>query len=256
MMRSFNITCIHLNKTNNLDYQNRIFPMTKKAVILFSGGLDSSTCLAIAQNEGYECTALSFDYGQRHNSELKQAKQIAQTLGVKHEIVNLGISNFGGSALTDHSIDVPEYTGKDEIPITYVPARNTIFLSIALGLAEVTHSDKIFIGISSIDYSGYPDCRPEYIKAFQSMANLATKTGIDGQTIQIETPLALLSKKETIELGIRLGVDYSLTVSCYSANEHGEACGKCDSCVLRKKGFSDANITDPTRYVEEHLSCL
>ena len=222
--------------------------MKKKAVILFSGGLDSTTCLAIAQSQGYECIALSFDYGQRHNSELDHAKKITTALGIRHEIVNLGISHFGGSALTDHTISVPEYSEKEEVPITYVPARNTIFLSIALGLAEVTLADKIFIGISSIDYSGYPDCRPEYIKAFQKMANLATATGIDGKNIEIETPLSLLSKKETIELGIELGVDYSLTVSCYSANERGEACGKCDSCVLRKKGFEEANIVDPTKY--------
>ena len=228
--------------------------MKKTAVILFSGGLDSTTCLAIAKNEGYECVALSFNYGQRHNSELEQAKKIAKDFGVRHEIVDLGISQFGGSALTDHSIEVPQYNAVEEIPVTYVPARNTIFLSIALGLAEVLQAEKIYIGISSIDYSGYPDCRPEYIAAFQKMANLATKTGTEGQTITIETPLALLSKKQTIELGLSLGVDYSKTVSCYSANKVGEACGQCDSCVLRMKGFSDALIQDPTRYHQTPLT--
>jgi 7-cyano-7-deazaguanine synthase len=220
----------------------------KKAVVLFSGGLDSTTCLAYAKSQGFECHALSFNYGQRHNTELMAAKKIAAQMGVAHKIFNLEINQFGGSALTDDKIAVPEYTGTTTIPVTYVPARNTIFLSIALGFAEVLGAKDIFIGVSFVDYSGYPDCRPEYIQAFQTLANLATKMGIEEGGIHIHTPIIHLSKAETIRLGTSLGVDYSITVSCYQADKEGRACGKCDSCALRKKGFTDANLLDVTRY--------
>ena len=221
----------------------------KKAVILLSGGLDSATCLAVAKSKGYECYAISFDYGQKHLAELKAAKKIAQYFDVvRHEIVNLSIGNLGGSALTDKNIDVPNYTGEKFIPVTYVPARNTVFLSIALGWAEILNADSIFIGVSAVDYSGYPDCRPDYIAAFQKLANLATKKGLDGNPFAIETPLIQLSKAETIMLGNNLGVDYAMTISCYRANDAGEACGECDSCVYRKKGFMSAHTMDPTRY--------
>lgn len=222
----------------------------KKAVILLSGGLDSTTCLAYATSKGYECYALSFDYGQKHHSELNAAKKIARTFGIKkHEIINLSIGSLGGSALTDSEISVPDHTGSSAIPLTYVPARNTIMLSIALGWAEIIDADAIVIGVSSVDYSGYPDCRPEYIEAFRTMANLATKRGVEGKGIKIETPLINLSKADTCKLGISLGVDYSETVSCYKATDDGLACGMCDSCYLRKKGFKDAHVDDPTRYV-------
>lgn len=222
----------------------------KKAVILLSGGLDSTTCLAFASSKGYECYALSFDYGQKHNSELNAAKKIAEQFNVKkHEIIKLPIGNLGGSALTDKDINIPEYNASGSIPVTYVPARNTIMLSIALGLSEIIEAESIFIGVSSVDYSGYPDCRPEYIKAFSDMANLATKKGVEGNKINIETPLINLSKADTIKLGVSLGVAYSDTVSCYKATDDGLACGKCDSCYLRKKGFTDGGIVDPTRYV-------
>lgn len=221
----------------------------KKAIVLLSGGLDSTTCLATAKNKGYECYALSFDYGQKHSVELKQAKKIAQQMqAAQHEIVTLSIGNFGGSALTDESIDVPDYTGGNVIPSTYVPARNTTFLSIALGWAEVIEAQAIFIGVSAIDYSGYPDCRPEFISAFQHLANVATKMGVEGQPITIETPLIQLTKAQTIQLGHSLGVDYSQTISCYSADDKGRACGRCDSCILRKQGFIEAGIPDPTPY--------
>lgn len=220
----------------------------KKAVILFSGGLDSTTCLAFAKSEGFQCYAMSFDYGQKHQVELESAKRIADDLGVVHKIVSLPLDDWGGSALTDIKLDVPQYTGKKEIPITYVPARNTIFLSFALAWAEVLNANDIFMGVSSIDYSGYPDCRPEYIQAFQKMANLATKVGIEEGSIKIQTPLIHLSKAETILLGLKLGVNYQMTVSCYKANAQGHACGTCDSCSLRKKGFFDARTEDPTIY--------
>lgn len=221
----------------------------KKAVVLLSGGLDSTTCLAIAKNQGYACYALSFDYGQKHRAELNAAKNIAQQFcAQKHEIISLSIGALGGSALTDQAIDVPNYQESSSIPVTYVPARNTVFLSIALGWAEILKAEAIFIGVTAIDYSGYPDCRPEYIAAFQNLANLATKTGVEGNPIKIETPLINLSKAEIVQAGHELGVDYSLTVSCYKSNEHGEACGECDSCYLRKKGFSDAMLHDQTRY--------
>jgi 7-cyano-7-deazaguanine synthase len=222
--------------------------MTKKAVVLLSGGLDSSTVLANAKAEGYDVYALSFDYGQRHDSELDAAKAIAAKEGViEHKVVPMNLRSIGGSALTDDAIEVPteEVEG---IPATYVPARNTVFLSIALGWAEVVDADAICIGVSAVDYSGYPDCRPEYIEAYEKLANLATKRAVEGRPIKILTPLINLTKAQTVELGIKLGVDYSLTVSCYQANKQGEACGKCDSCRLRIKGFEEAGLADPTRY--------
>lgn len=222
----------------------------KKAIVLLSGGLDSTTCLAYAQSQHYECYALSFDYGQKHNAELNAAKRIAAKFNVKrHEIFNLSIGSLGGSALTDDAIQIEDYSGSTTIPLTYVPARNTIMLSIALGWAEIINADAIFIGVSSVDYSGYPDCRPAYVKAFTDMANLATKRGVEGNPIKIETPLIDLTKAETIKLGLSLGTDYSQTVSCYRATDEGLACGTCDSCYLRKKGFTDHQVTDPTRYV-------
>lgn len=220
----------------------------KNAVVLLSGGLDSTTCLAYALKEGFSPLALSFDYGQRHAPELLAAKRIAAHYGVRHHVFHIPIHDFGGSALTDPSIDVPAYTGSTDIPVTYVPARNTIFLSVALGFAEVLKAQDIFVGVSAVDYSGYPDCRPEYIAAFQTMANLATRAGVHGELLTLHTPLMHLSKAQTIALGHSLGVDYALTVSCYQANAQGEACGQCDSCTLRKIGFHDAGINDPTRY--------
>ena len=223
--------------------------MRKKAVIVFSGGLDSTTCLALAKQQGFDCTALTFDYMQRHSAELQAAQQVARQFSVTdHRIVTLNIGEFGGSALTDQNIDVPDFTQSDAIPLTYVPARNTVFLSIALGLAEVIKADDIFIGVSAIDYSGYPDCRPAFIEAFQHMANLATKAGVEGHPIKIYTPLINLNKAQTIALGIEAGVDYSMTVSCYRADDQGRACGTCDSCTVRKQGFAQAGIADPTRY--------
>ena len=226
--------------------------MTKKAVVLVSGGLDSATTLAIARDSGYECYAMSFNYGQRHQVELVSAKNVSESLGaVEHKVVNLGLGDIGGSALTDNTIDVPQ-SSSDEvaegIPVTYVPARNTVFLSLALGWAEVLDADAIFIGVNAVDYSGYPDCRPEYIEAFQNMANLATKRGVEGQLIKIETPLIDLSKAEIIKIGLKLGVDYSRTLSCYAPDKEGKACGRCDSCHLRQQGFAAANIADPTIY--------
>lgn len=223
---------------------------TEKAVVLLSGGLDSATVLAFARNQGFQCHTISFDYGQRHRAELDAAKNLSEKLGAKtHRVMNMDMRAIGGSALTDSSIDVP-VTGveENEIPVTYVPARNTVFLSYALGLAEVLEADHIFIGVNAVDYSGYPDCRPEYIEAFEKMANLATKAGIEGHKMHIETPLIDLTKAEIIQLGIKNGVDYSLTVSCYQADDQGRACGVCDSCRLRKQGFSDAGIADQTRY--------
>jgi 7-cyano-7-deazaguanine synthase len=219
------------------------------AVILLSGGLDSSTCLAYAAAQGYACYALSFAYGQKQNAELSASQRIAQQFKViRHEIITLPIGQLGGSALTDDSIAVPDYTGSTDIPVTYVPARNTIMLSIALGFAEIIQAEAIFIGVNAVDYSNYPDCRPEYIHAFQTMANLATKCGVEGQAFTIHTPLMHLSKAEIIQLGHSLGLDYSQTVSCYRADTDGRACGTCHSCHLRKKGFADAHLPDPTRY--------
>ncbi len=220
----------------------------KRAVVLISGGLDSTTVLAIAQADGYDCYSLSFDYGQRHRSELDAAQRIARAMGaVQHKVVSLDLATIGGSALTDQSIDVPEVE-TEGIPVTYVPARNTIFLSIALGWAEVLEAEAICIGVNAVDYSGYPDCRSEYIESFQKTANLATKAGVEGHGITIHTPLIDLTKAQIIQKGIELGVDYSQTVSCYQANTNGEACGKCDSCRLRKQGFDDASVSDTTRY--------
>lgn len=221
----------------------------KKAVILFSGGLDSTTCLALAKSQHYDCYALSFHYQQKHSAELVAADRIAKELKVNHQIVELPIGHLGGSALTDQSITVKNYTGSTNIPNTYVPARNTIMLSIALSYAEIIEADVIYTGTSFVDYSHYPDCRPEFITAFQQLANLATKRGVEGNPIHIETPLMYLSKAETIQLGDQLGVNYLQTVSCYRATTDGLACGKCDSCYLRKKGFSEAGLPDATRYI-------
>ncbi|KTD20877.1 ExsB protein [Legionella lansingensis] len=221
----------------------------KKAVVLLSGGLDSATCLAIAKTQGFACYALSFAYGQRHTAELTAACRVAKHLeAVEHRIVNLDIGQFGGSALTDKSIAVPNYSGAQTIPVTYVPARNTIFLAIAVGFAEVIDARDIFIGVSAIDYSGYPDCRSEFIEAFQKVANLGTKAGVAGDLFTLHAPLQFLSKAETILKGTSLGLDYSLTVSCYQATETGEACGRCDSCIFRKQGFAAAKWPDPTKY--------
>jgi 7-cyano-7-deazaguanine synthase len=225
----------------------------KKAIVLASGGLDSTTVMAIAKDEGFDIYALSFDYGQRHHVELEAAKTIAQALGARqHLIVNTDLGQIGGSALTE-DITVPKdrdvAEDSDEIPITYVPARNTIFLAYALAWSEVLDTPHIFIGVNAIDYSGYPDCRPEYIQAFEQMANLATKAGVEGHyQLQIHTPLSQMTKADIILKGIQLGVDYGLTHSCYDPDESGNACGHCDSCLLRKKGFTDAGVADPTRY--------
>lgn len=222
--------------------------MVKKAVILVSGGLDSATCLAIAAAQGYELYALSFEYGQRHYAELAAAKIIAKSFNVReHKTVHIGLDGIGGSALTDHDIDIPE-GGTEGIPVTYVPARNTVFLSLALGWAEVLHASSIVIGVNAVDYSGYPDCRPEFIKAFEAVAKLATRATVEGESISIDTPLIDLTKAQIVEKGMALGVDYSQTVSCYQADSEGRACGCCDSCLLRKKGFEAAQVDDPTRY--------
>ena len=223
----------------------------QKAVVLVSGGLDSATTLAMARDEGFSCYALSFDYGQRHRSELDASACVAATLGaVEHRVMQLDLRAFGGSALTDDSIDVPtgQNASNESIPVTYVPARNTIFLSYALAWAEVLGAQHIFIGVNAVDYSGYPDCRPEYIAAYQAMANLATKAGVEGRPTTIHTPLIQLSKADIIRRGVELGVDYGTTISCYDADEKGRACGQCDSCRLRAAGFLEAGISDPTVY--------
>ncbi|MBD9655590.1 7-cyano-7-deazaguanine synthase QueC [Pseudomonas sp. PDM12] len=220
----------------------------KKAVILLSGGLDSATVVAMAKDQGYSCYSMSFDYGQRHRSELQAAERVARQLEVvEHKVIGMNLGGIGGSALTDDSIDVPQAptTG---IPVTYVPARNTVFLSLALGWAEVLGAQDIFIGVNAVDYSGYPDCRPEFVEAFERMANLATKMGVEGQRIRIQAPLQMMSKAEIVQAGSRLGVDYGLTVSCYLADADGRACGRCDSCRLRAAGFAAAGMVDPTRY--------
>lgn len=220
----------------------------KKAVILLSGGLDSATVVAMAKAEGYQCYSMSFDYGQRHRVELQAAERVAHQLGViEHKVVGLNLNGIGGSALTDLSIDVPESPSLG-IPITYVPARNTVFLALALGWAEVLEAQDIFIGVNAVDYSGYPDCRPEFIEAFERMANLATKAGVEGEGFRIRAPLQYLSKAQIIQTGLANGVDYALTVSCYQADDEGRACGKCDSCRLRAEGFANAGVADPTRY--------
>jgi 7-cyano-7-deazaguanine synthase len=223
--------------------------MKKKAVVLFSGGLDSTTCLAIAKSQGFDCYALSFAYGQKHSVELECAKNLAKNLKVtQHKIVTVSLNDLGGSALLDNAVSVPDYKAGASIPSTYVPARNTIFLSLALGWAEALGAFDIFLGANVMDYSGYPDCRPEYLQAFEAMANLGTKAGVEGIRFTIHAPLLKLTKAEIIREGIRLGLDYSMTVSCYRADEKGRACGNCDSCVFRKKGFIEAGIEDVTTY--------
>nr|WP_314578588.1 7-cyano-7-deazaguanine synthase QueC [uncultured Pseudomonas sp.] len=220
----------------------------KRAVILLSGGLDSATVVAMAKADGFSCYTMSFDYGQRHRAELQAAERVAKDLGVvEHKVIGLNLNGIGGSALTDTSIAVPEAPGEG-IPVTYVPARNTVFLSLALGWAEVLGARDIFIGVNAVDYSGYPDCRPEFVESFERMANLATKAGVEGQGFTIQAPLQMLSKAEIVKAGTRLGVDYGLTVSCYQADDQGRACGKCDSCRLRAEGFAAAGVTDPTHY--------
>ncbi|MGH8403039.1 MAG: 7-cyano-7-deazaguanine synthase QueC [Gammaproteobacteria bacterium] len=220
----------------------------KKAVILLSGGLDSATTLAIARSEGYACYALSFAYGQRHSVELVAAARLAKQLdAIEHKTIALDLSAIGGSALTDTRIEVPEQPAAG-IPITYVPARNTVFLSVALGWAEVLGAQDIFIGVNAVDYSGYPDCRPEFIAAFERAAQLGTKAGVEGRPFHIHTPLMKLSKAGIIRRGMELGVDYALTVSCYTADTRGRACGRCDSCRLRQQGFREAGVPDPTVY--------
>lgn len=220
----------------------------KNAVILLSGGLDSATVLAMALQQGFMCYALSVDYGQRHHAELNAAQRVASVLGaVEHRVIGVDLRGFGGSALTDKRIAVPE-TASSGIPSTYVPARNTIMLSLALAWAEVLDAQDIFFGVNAVDYSGYPDCRPEYVEAFERMANLATKAAIEGKPLKLHTPLLHMSKAEIIRQGTFLGVDFSLTVSCYQANEEGRACGLCDSCRLRREGFVQATIRDVTRY--------
>ncbi len=222
--------------------------MTKKAIILLSGGLDSVTVLAQAKAQGYRVYALSFDYGQKHNAELISAQKIGQDYQVlAHKVISLGLGAIGGSALTDNALDVP-ITPQAGIPVTYVPARNTVFLSFALGWAEVLNAHDIFIGVNAVDYSGYPDCRPEFIKAFQTLANLATKAGVEGHEIKIHAPLIDMSKGEIIQLGHKLGVDYAQTVSCYAASSEGLACGECDACRLRQIGFEQSGYPDVTRY--------
>lgn len=220
----------------------------KKAVVLLSGGLDSVTALAIAKEQGFTCYTLSFDYGQRHSTELLAAEKLSKSMAaVEHKIIPINLRAIGGSALTDNDIAVPE-DNQVGIPITYVPARNTVFLSIALAWAEVLQAQAIFVGVNAVDYSGYPDCRPEYINAFEQLANLATKAGVEGQKLSIQAPLIEMTKAEIIQHGSKLGIDYSQTVSCYQADKEGRACGRCDSCRFRQQGFEQAGIKDPTRY--------
>ncbi|BCR23846.1 MULTISPECIES: 7-cyano-7-deazaguanine synthase QueC [Pseudomonadaceae] len=220
----------------------------KKAVVLLSGGLDSATILAQAKAAGFACYSMSFDYGQRHRAELQAAERVAQQMGVvEHKVIGLNLNGIGGSALTDSSIAVPE-APTEGIPVTYVPARNTVFLSLALGWAEVLGARDIFIGVNAVDYSGYPDCRPEFIEAFERVANLATREGVEGRGFRIQAPLQNLSKAQIVQIGVQHGVDYGLTVSCYQADDDGRACGKCDSCRLRAAGFAAAGVADPTRY--------
>ncbi|WP_002636995.1 7-cyano-7-deazaguanine synthase QueC [Myxococcus hansupus] len=228
--------------------------MVKRAVVLISGGLDSTTCLAMAKAKGFEPVCLAVAYGQRHAVELEQAKKVCAAMGVSDfRVVSIDLRQVGGSALTA-DIEVPKDRPADEmshgIPVTYVPARNALFLSLALGLAEVVGSTDIYIGVNAVDYSGYPDCRPEFIRAFESMANLATKAGAEGARFTVHAPLSGLTKADIIREGVKLGVDYGLTHSCYDPDAQGRACGRCDSCVLRKKGFEDAGVPDPTRYTE------
>jgi 7-cyano-7-deazaguanine synthase len=220
----------------------------RKAVVLLSGGLDSATALAIARQRGFTCYALSLDYGQRHRAELAAARRVADAIGVEaHKILPLSLDAIGGSALTDRSIDVPE-AGGEGIPVTYVPARNTVFLALALGWAEVVGATDLFVGVNAVDYSGYPDCRPQFIEAFERLANLATKAGVEGNAFHVHAPLIDMTKADIIRSGVALGVDYGLTVSCYQADEQGAACGFCDSCRLRAEGFHAAGVADPTIY--------
>jgi len=220
------------------------------AVILLSGGLDSATVLALANERGFTCHCLSLDYGQRHNAELHAAHRVAIALGAAaHRVLKLDLGQLGGSALTDASIAVPTTGVRPGIPVTYVPARNTIMLSLALAWAEVLGAQDIFVGVNAVDYSGYPDCRPEFIQAFEKLANLATKVAVEGKALRVHAPLMAMNKAEIITTGTRLGLDFSLTVSCYQADELGRACGICDACRLRKDGFAKANLTDPTRYI-------
>ena len=222
----------------------------KPAVVLLSGGLDSATCLAIAGSQGFSCHCLSFDYGQRHRAELRAAERVARALGAaEHRILGLDLAQFGGSALTDPRIAVPTGGVRPGIPVTYVPARNTVMLSLALAWAEVLGSRDIFVGVNAVDYSGYPDCRPDYIAAFETMANLATRAAVEGARLTIHAPLIELSKADIIRTGAGLGVDYALTVSCYRADADGNACGVCDSCRLRAAGFAASGLPDPTRYL-------
>ncbi|MGC3962789.1 MAG: 7-cyano-7-deazaguanine synthase QueC [Rhodocyclaceae bacterium] len=222
---------------------------SQRAVVLLSGGLDSATCLAIAREQGLETYALSVSYGQRSIAELNAAKRVAVALGAReHRVAHVDLGQFGGSALTDSSIDVPTDGMQTGIPITYVPARNTVMLSLALGWAEVLGAQHIFVGVNAVDYSGYPDCRPDYIRAFEAMANLATRAGVEGLKMHIHAPLIDLSKAQIAQRGTALGVDYSMTVTCYQADEEGRACGKCDACRLRRAGFEAAGLADPTRY--------
>jgi 7-cyano-7-deazaguanine synthase len=225
----------------------------KPAVVLLSGGLDSATVLALAREEGFACHCLSLDYGQRHGAELQAAARVATDLGaVAHRVLKLDLGQLGGSALTDHSIAVPMGGVQPGIPVTYVPARNTIMLSLALAWAEVLGAQDIFVGVNAVDYSGYPDCRPEFILAFERLANLATKAAVEGNPLKLHAPLIDMSKAQIIAHGGRLGVDYALTVSCYQADEEGRACGLCDSCRLRSQGFVDAGLVDPTRYASRN----
>ncbi|QID16678.1 7-cyano-7-deazaguanine synthase QueC [Nitrogeniibacter mangrovi] len=229
-------------------------PPVKRAVVLLSGGLDSATCLAIALDMGFECYALSVAYGQRHAAELSASKRVADALGAReHRLARVGLGQFGGSALTDPAIDVPT-EARDEaaspIPVTYVPARNTVMLSIAMAWAEVLGAHDIFVGVNAVDYSGYPDCRPAFIQAFETMANLATKAGVEGEKLTIHAPLIEMSKAQIIRTGTALGVDYAQTVTCYQADDSGRACGRCEACKLRRAGFQEADIPDPTRYAE------
>lgn len=220
-----------------------------RAVVLLSGGLDSATCLAIARDEGFETYALSVAYGQRHAAELAAAERVAQALGAReHRLAHVDLGQFGGSALTDDTLEVPTDGVQSGIPITYVPARNTVMLSLALGWAEVLQANAIFVGVNAVDYSGYPDCRPEFVEAFERMANLATKTGVEGLKLSIHAPLIQLSKARIVQRGSALGVDYAMTVSCYKADDTGRACGQCDACRLRRAGFEAAGLADPTRY--------
>jgi 7-cyano-7-deazaguanine synthase len=224
----------------------------KKAVVLLSGGLDSATTLAIAREQRFECYCLSVDYGQRHRAELAAAARVAKAQGAAgHRVITLDLAAFGGSALTDKSIAVPVGGVKEGIPVTYVPARNTILLSLALAWAEVLGAHDIFFGANAVDYSGYPDCRPEYMRAFEAMANLATKAAVEGHRLTLHTPIIALTKSGIITRGLALGVDYALTVSCYQADDDGRACGSCDSCRLRRAGFEAAGLADPTRYAEQ-----